>query len=109
MSNYWPISLLSLISQVLERCVHNQVMDFLLVSNNHLSNRQFGFTTKSSTQDALLTVSKDWYHPLTTHSQIVAVFFDIKEAFDSVPHESPEDIGITGPLLEWFTNYLTNR
>ena len=42
-SNYQPISLLSLVSKVLERRVHNgyRVMDFLL-ANKLLSDRQFG-------------------------------------------------------------------
>ena len=65
-SNFRPISLLSLISKVLERCIHNRVMDFLL-RNKLLSDRQFGFRPKSSTQDALLTVSRDWHQSLTSH------------------------------------------
>ena len=84
-SNYRPISLLSLISKVLERCIHNRVMDFLL-HNNLLSDCQFGFRPRSSTQDALLTITRDWHQSLSTHRQVAAVFFDIRKAFDSVPH-----------------------
>ena len=50
---------------------------------------------------------------LTTHKQVAAVFFDVKKAFDSVPHDqllkSLSDIGITGQLLKWFADYLTGR
>ena len=86
-SNFRPISLLSLISKVLDTTyIRNRVMDFLL-RNKLLSDRQFGFRPKSSTQDALLTVSRDWHQSLTSHQQVAAVFFDIRKAFDSVPHD----------------------
>lgn len=52
-SNYrLYISLLSLISKVLERCIHNKVMD-LLLHNNLLLDWQFGFRSRSSTKDAI--------------------------------------------------------
>ena len=47
--NYRTISLLSLISKVLERVVHTRMSKFLF-SNKLLSNCQFGFTPRSSTQ-----------------------------------------------------------
>ena len=101
-SNYRPISLLSLISKVLERCVHNRVMDFLL-KHNLLSDCQFGFRPRSSTQDALLTITRDWHQFLSTHRQVAAVFFDVKKAFDSVPHgqllQSLADIGVSGHVI----------
>lgn len=111
-SNYRPISLLSLISKLLERCIHNRVMDFL-TKHNLLSECQFGFRPRSSTQDALLTITRDWHQCLTTHHQVAAVFFDIRKAFDSVPHcqvlQSLSDIGISGQLHRWFANYLSGR
>ena len=111
-SNYRPISLLSLISKILERCIHNRIMDFLL-RNNLLSDCQFGFRPRSSTQDALLTITRDWHQSLSTNRQVAAVFFDIKKAFDSVPHnhllQSLANIGITGQLHQWFASYLFGR
>ena len=59
-SHYRPISLLSLISKLLERCIHNRVMDFL-TRHNLLSEWQFGFRPRSSIQDALLTITRDWH------------------------------------------------
>ena len=111
-SNYRPISLLSLISKALERCIHSRVMDFLL-RNNLLADCQYGFRPKSSTQDALLTITRDWHQQLSTNRQVAAVFFEIRKAFDSVPHhqllQSLADIGITGQLHQWFVNYLSGR
>ena len=111
-SNYRPISLLSLISKALERCIHSRVMEFLL-QNKLLSDCQFGFRPKSSTQDALLTITRDWHQQLSTSRQVAAVFFDIRKAFDSVPHsqllQSLADVGITGQLHQWFASYLSGR
>ena len=111
-SNYRPISLLSLISKVLERIVHNQI-SLHLTSNKLLSNNQFGFRSGFSTQDALLTVTNDWHQLLSKNRQVGAVFFDIRKAFDSVPHnqiiKSLSKHGISGPLLTWLSDYLSNR
>ena len=52
-SNHRPISLLPLMSKVLERIVHNHLLDFLL-KHKRLSPLQFGFRPNSLTQEALL-------------------------------------------------------
>ena len=110
--NYRPISLLSLISKVLERVVHTRMSKFLF-SNKLLSNCQFGFRPRSSTQEALLSVTNDWHKLLEKHHQVATVFFDVKKAFDSVPHSqilsSLQTLGIHGPLLHWIKDYLSNR
>ena len=47
------------------------------------------------------------------HHQVAAVFIDVRKAFDSVPHDqlisSFTQTGITGPLLHWISNYLSER
>ena len=44
---------------------------------------------------------------------MASIFFDVKKAFDSVPHDrliqSLAHIGVCGPLLQWLTDYLQNR
>ena len=110
-SNYRPISLLSLVSKVLERIVHMRISSFLY-ANSLLSNCQFGFRPRSSTQEALLSVTRSWFNFLAKHCQVGCVFFDMKKAFDSVPHDriilSLSNIGIRGPLLHWLHDYLSN-
>ncbi len=84
-----------------------------LTKHNLLSNIQFGFRPRSSTQEALLTVTNIWHSMLAKHSQIAAVFLDVRKAFDSVPHnqliKALHSFGIQGPLLNWFRDYLTSR
>ena len=66
----------------------------------------------SSTQETLLSVTNIWHFMLAKHTQIAAVFLDVKKAFDSVPHnrliKSLHSIGIQGPLLNWFRDYFTS-
>ena len=111
-TNYRPISLLSLVSKVLEKIIHNRITEYLC-SNDLLSSNQFGFRPGFSTQDALLTVTNDWHQLLSTNRQIAAVFFDLRKAFDSVPHpqliEAITSFGISGFLLSWISDYLSNR
>ena len=57
-SNYRPISLLSIPSKILERIVHRRLLQHL-ISNSILSPWQFGFRPHSSTQEALLTATHD--------------------------------------------------
>lgn len=78
-SNYRPISLLLLISKVLERIVYRRISNFLY-SNSLLSNCQFGFKPRSSTQEALLSVIRSWFDLLSKHRQDACVFFEVKRA-----------------------------
>ena len=82
-SNYRPISLLPLVSTILERIVHNHLLDFLL-KHKCLSPLQFGFRPKSSTQEALLCLTHDLIPQLDRGYHVAAVFFDLSKAFDSV-------------------------
>ena len=54
-SNYRPISLLSMLSKVLEKVIAKQLLEHL-ESNSVLSNTQHGFRSTLSTNTALLTV-----------------------------------------------------
>ena len=111
-SNYRPISLLSLPSNVLERIVHNKLLHHLL-SNSLLSTSQFGFQLFSSTQEAIISATTDWHKLLNLKANVAAVSFDLSKAFDTIPHSgilnALSNIGVSGPLYKWFCNYLSNR
>ena len=97
--NYRPISLLPLISKILERIIHSRLMNYLQ-TKHLLSSCQYGFRPRSSIQEALLS---DWHLMLSKHCQVASIFFNVKKAFDSVPHDklihSLAHVGICGPLL----------
>ena len=111
MSNYHPISLLSLPSKLLERHIHNKLLDHLL-SHALLSPTQFGFRPSSSTLEALISATSDWHVHLDSKADVAAVF-DLYKAFDTIPHpriiDALRSVGVTGSLLKLFSNYLSHR
>ena len=111
-SNYWPISLLSLVSKLLERFIHNTLLEHVL-EYGHLSPKQFGFRPGSSTQEAILAATHDWHEALERHNSVACVFFDLSKAFDSLPHSlvlaSLAKVGVCGTLYSWFQSYLSGR
>ena len=110
--HFRPISLLSILSKILEKHVCSLVRDHL-ASNSLLSDHQWGFRPGRSTTSALLSTLSDWHDELDNGNDICAVFFDYRKAFDSVPH-SPlvkklMDLNIDPFIITWITSYLCNR
>ena len=110
--NYRPISLLSVTSKILERHIHGKIL-MHLQSAYALPESQWGFCSGKSTIQALLTATNDWLEMMESGIEAAAVFFDFTKAFDSVPHkpliEKLQAIGLDVYLVQWITNYLTNR
>ena len=111
-SNYRPISLLSSISKILEKLVHNRLTSFL-DKYNILTKYQYGFRPNSSTELAIFDlthyISSNFESKLTT----LGIFIDLRKAFDSLDHSillaKLSNCGIRGVSLEWLCSYLTNR
>ena len=61
--NYRPISLLPIISKVMEPIIASDIKSFLF-SNGLISDHQFGFRPSHSTLDMLLLLSKQWMEVL---------------------------------------------
>ena len=111
-SNYRPISLLPLVSKLLERHVFNWLYKYCQ-SHNILHNNQFGFRPSFSTESALITTTHSWFSLLDSKFSICAVFFDLCKAFDSIPHRPLLDTllsyNIPPHLVNWFQSYLSLR
>ena len=108
-ADYRPISLLSILSKVLEHHFHSLIMEHLSTSSS-LFNCQWGFQPGNS---ALLDTTHNWLQHLEKGEEIAAVFFDYKKAFNSVPH-SPllsklHAIGLEPGIVSWIHNYLAER
>ena len=108
--NYRPVSLLSLISKVLERIVFAEVISFV---KDSLYDLQHGFRTNRSCVTQLLQVLHDVGSALDTGKEIDLIYLDFAKAFDSVPHHKLvgklQRYSISGSLLRWFSDYLSNR
>ena len=85
-NNYRPISILPVISKLLERSVFDQMYPFLN-SKGLIHDRQSGFRPKHSTCTALVNVTEDWYDSIDKGEYIGVVMLDLKKAFDTVSHD----------------------
>ena len=85
-SNYRPISLLSCLGKIFERCIFKHVYIYLH-NNNVISMYQSGFTPGDSTTNQLVSIHHDVCTALDDHKDIQLIFFDISKAFDKVWHK----------------------
>ena len=62
---------------------------------------------------ALLATTYKWLGMLEDGGEIAAVFFDLRKAFDSIPHkillEKMRQTGLSSPILSWIADYLMCR
>ena len=111
-SNYRPISILSIISKIMERCVYQTIFDHLCVCYP-LSARQWGFLPGRSTTSALLAVTHDWLSNLDNGIEVCTVYLDLRKAFDSVPHcallQKLYNIHLDPYIIQWINSYLAER
>ena len=111
-SGYRPISLLSILSKLLEKHFHSLITDHL---NQHhpLSDAQWGFQKGKSTLTALLSGTHDWLTQLDQNKEICCVFFDFQKAFDTVSHrrlmEKLKQLNLHPLIVNWLRSYLTKR
>ena len=111
--NYRPISILPIVSKILERSVFNQIYKFLN-DNSLLSKHQSGFRPKHSTLTTLIHMCDTLYENMDNGQLSGVVFLDIRKAFDSINHtillqKMNDQFGIKNVELDWFKSYLTNR
>ena len=85
-SNYRPISLLSQFSKVLEK-LFNFRLEIFLISNEILSNCQYGFRSRMSTVHAALELIESISTAIDNKKHCAGVFIDLKKAFDTVNHD----------------------
>jgi len=111
-SNYRPVSLLPIVSKLLEKYVRAYLLDFLQTSTPN-STQQRGFSKGKSTTGALLSATHAWHLALEAGNEVCCVFLDLTKAFDKVPHkpllQKLEEIGINMHLLIWLHAYLCQR
>ena len=111
-TNYRPISLLPVLSKLLERHVADQLMQHLMVTQPSFAS-QWGFQCGKSTVTATLETTHNWFEMLEYGNEVGAVFFDFQKAFDSVPHRALirklEDLQVDYVLVKWIHSYLSGR
>eukprot|EP00795_Rhopilema_esculentum_P010408 gene10408-19109_t len=88
LDNYRPISVLPVLSKVIENTVHRQVMEFL-EQNKLLSAFQFRFRPKLSTELAATLLLDDIRKNVDEGKLVGAAFIDLSKAFDTIIYATP--------------------
>ena len=111
-NNYRPISLLSSLSKVFEKLYKARIMDFC-DKYKIISNRQYGFQTGRSTQDAIADLTDKIYQAVDKSCPALCIFVDLAKAFDTVSHpdllQTLENVGFRGVSYNLLKSYLTDR
>ena len=111
-SSYSPVSNLSILSQVLEDVILDQLLEYL-VCINVLPDTQSAYTRLHSTQTVLCNVTNNLIDLMDEGKCGVLVMSDLSGAFDTVVHEillqDLEAIGVTQQALHYLESYLSDR
>ena len=111
-NNYRPISILPVLSKVLEKHVHDS-FSYYLNKHNLLHKTQSGFRSKHSCETALGHMIDSWLNAIDDGKMVGVVLVDFKKAFDLVDHQillsKLKLYGIQNEALIWFNSYLSQR
>ena len=101
-SNYRPISLLSTVSKVSEKIVHNYFFNFFQ-DNNVITAFQSSFVPGDFTVNRLIDIYNTFCKAFDEGKEVHAIFCDTSEAFDRVWHKGLffklKSAGVSGSLL----------
>ena len=110
--NYHPISLLPLISKVLERVMHEQIMKFL-DKHKILYKFQSGFKKNHSTHFCLSYLTDKISNGFNSGLLTGMILIDLQKAFDTIDHyillQKLPPFGFSNEVIDWFRSYLHIR
>ena len=111
-SNYRPISVLPILSKILEKAIHNQLKEYL-EQNKLLLNSQFGYCARRSTEVAKTMFLDNIRKEIESGKLVRAAFMDLSRAFDTISHATLmtklKSSGICGVDITWINSYLFDR
>jgi len=109
-SNYRPVSILCIVSKILEKAVYSQLESFL-VKQSILYEYQSGFRCNYSTDSCLIHLSDHIKSQNSKGLYTGMVMLDLQKAFDTVDHtilcSKLKEMGVES--VEWFQSYLNDR
>jgi len=107
-ANYWSISLTCTCSKLLKHTIYNFISNHL--SNHILTTSQHVFYTGwSCAAQLLLEAINDFHCCLDAGNHFDAVFLDFSKTFDIENCVILSNYGVSGKLLCWIKDYLTDQ
>lgn len=110
--NYRPVSILSIISKVVEKVVYDQIETYL-DEKKLLYKFQSGFRGRFSTDTCLIHLTDFIKFEMDKGHLIGMVLLDLQKAFDTVDHDillmKMEALGFSQDVIRWFRSYLSDR
>ena len=111
-ANYRPISVLPLISKILEKAVNNRLVNYF---NKHdlFYKHQYGFRKRHSAKLSLINLLSRLTSQIDQGNSTIGIFLDFSKAFDTIEHKiliaKLLHYGVRGNPLLWFADYLNQR
>ena len=110
--NYRPISLLLIISRLMESMIHRRLY-YWAEQNSHIPTTQAAYRAYSNSVHPLIRLTQDVHSAFNTSKQTFAVRLDLKKAFDSINGEYLclvlHRMGLRGKMLAWIRSFLSDR
>jgi Reverse transcriptase (RNA-dependent DNA polymerase)/Endonuclease-reverse transcriptase len=110
--DFRPISLLCTASKILEKVVHDQILNYVN-GLNLMDPLQSGYRKLFSTSTALLRIAEDIRLAIFKREVVLVVFLDYSKAFDCVDHKlllhKLKQLNFSDSTLKWLQSYLSNR
>ena len=110
--NYRLISLLPVLSKILEKIVYSHIYSFM-TSSNQLFISQYGFRMQHSCENAISELFAHILKQKSSKRHTLSLFLDLSKAFDTLDHKllltKLDRYGIRGIALKWFESYLESR
>ena len=112
-SSYRPVSNLSFVSKVLEKCVFQQLITYL-ENNDLICDVQSGYRANHSCETLLVRMFNDINEHVVENNAIALILLDLSAAFDTIDHKIlieklENDYGIGCQVLMWIQSYLECR
>ena len=110
--NYRPVSVLNVMSKILERVVYDQINSYLS-ENGLLYKYQSGFRNSYSTESCLINLTDYIRTEIDNGKYCGMVLLDLQKAFDTVDHDillyKLKAMGMSKLCVKWMSSYLVNR
>ena len=108
--NYRPVSIISVISKILERCLYDQIYKSI---DNTLSRHQMAYRKAYNSQHSLIAMFEKWKENLDKGAECGSLFVDLPKAFYCLQHDlllaKLNVYGFDYKCLKLISSFLSNR